>query len=119
MALYEDGDLVRCSSTFANDFNVPTDPTTLTFEMVLGVTVIATALFTISVDGGTISPTSSSGIAVTMSRDTDPVTGATIPKGAFAVDWNADPGSHVYAFKATGRVQRTVVSSFTVRQSVP
>jgi hypothetical protein len=99
MAVYNQGDRVRCSVEFTDDADNPADPTTITFSMILGVIPIATYVY---------------GINAELVRARDDA-GNPIP-GSFYVDWDTTPfaGSHIYVFIGTGTVQRTQVGAFSV-----
>jgi hypothetical protein len=103
MAVYNRGDLVRCSVEFEDDGGNPADPTTVSFTMVLGVVPIATYVYGI-------------GPQLIKTRDI----GGNPIIGSFHVDWDTTPyaGSHIYVFVGTGAVQRSQVGSFSV-ENVP
>lgn len=103
---YEKTSMAICTGAFTNTRGVPTDPTTVTFEMVIpGQVAPITYIF---------------GIDPQLIRAKDPATDITIPVGAFSVNWiTAVPGVHTYAFKGTGAVQQAQRGSFFVIQSIP
>jgi hypothetical protein len=92
--VYERGDDVRCTGSFANDAGVATDPTAVTFRIV---------------------PQLGTATTYTYGTDNQVVKEST---GIYHVDYTPTVhGPHTYEFVGTGAVQRAVSRTFLVKNT--